>query len=186
MRSRLTATAVILLFTSCARPSAEFDKVSNMSQTVVKDIRLSLTGPQTLPLAIALRDSPAYDAQRNFFTVSMRNESGAPRTLPFDELRRNIVLVYRNPATAAEVVDNRSPPPKLDGSVEKLAPGETKTFEVIFDYPSSIATMKDHVAVLQFCVKWESGWLRKSAYAPNAYNWNESFELCREIRIVEE
>jgi hypothetical protein len=34
-------------------------------------------------------------------------------------------------------------------------------------------------------VKWESDWLRRSAYAPGAYDWNESFELCREIRITD-
>jgi len=157
-----------------------------MSETVVNEVRLSLAGPQTLPLSIVLRDSPTYDGPRNFFTVSLKNESGKTRALPFDELRRNIVTIYRNPVTSAEIIDNRTPPPKFDGSVEALAPGQNKTFLVIFEYPASIATMNNGVAVLQFCVKWESDWLRKSAYAPGVYDWNESFELCREIRIVDE
>jgi hypothetical protein len=157
-----------------------------MADLVIKDIRLSLTGAQTLPLAVVLRKSPAYDAQRNFFTVTLKNESGETKKLPFDELRRNVVLVYRNPATGAEIVDNRTPPPKRDGSVEKLASGETKSFQVVFEYPGSIATMKDHVAVLQFCVKWEASWLRAADYTPGAFDWNESFELCQEIRIFDE
>ena len=68
----------------------------------------------------------------------------------------------------------------------RLAPGETKSYQVIFEYPAGIATMKNRVAVLQFCAKWDSSWLRKKAYAPNAYDWNESSELCRELRIVED
>lgn len=157
-----------------------------MTEIVIDGIRLSLSGPETLPLPVVLRDSPAYDGPRNFFKVSLKNESGQPRSLPFDELRRNVVLVYRNPATDAEVVDNRTPPPKLDGSVERLAPGETKTFEVVFEYPAQIATMEKRVAVLQFCVKWEADWLRSTAYAPGAYDWNASYELCNEIRIFDE
>lgn len=157
-----------------------------MTEIVIDGIRLSLSGPETLPLSVVLRDSPAYDGPRNFFKVSLKNESHQPRSLPFDELRRNIVLVYRNPATDAEVVDNRTPPPKLDGSVEGLTPGETKTFEVVFEYPAQIATMEKRVAVLQFCIKWETDWLRSAAYASGAYDWNESFELCNEIRLVDE
>ena len=157
-----------------------------MTETMIDGIRLSLSGPETLPLSVVSRDSPAYDAPRNFFTVSFRNESDRTRSLPFDELRRNTSLVYRNPATDAEVFDNRTPPPKLDGSVEGLAPGETKTFEVVFAYPAQIATMEKRVAVLQFCVKWETDWLRGAAYAPGAYDWNPSYELCNEIRIVDE
>ena len=92
----------------------------------------------------------------------------------------------QRPDTGAEVVDNRTPPPKLDGAVEKLAPAETKTIEVVFEYPAGIATMKNKVAVLQFCAKWQSEWLRKAAYAPGSYDWNESFEVCSEIRIIDE
>jgi hypothetical protein len=157
-----------------------------MADLIVKGIRLSLAGPQTLPLSVVLRSSPAYDGERSFFTVSLTNESGGGRTLPFDELRRNIVLVYRNPSSGAEIIDNRTPPPRRVGVVEELPQGETKTFQVVFAYPESIATMREHVAALQFCVKWESGWLRSSTYAPGAYDWNESFELCREIRILDE
>lgn len=156
-----------------------------MINTVVKDIRLTLNGPEILPLSVVLRGGAAYDGPRNFFTVALTNESDDSKLLPFDELRRNTVLVYRNLATGAEIIDNRTPPPKRDGSVEKLAPGETKTFQVVFEYPARIATMEDRVAVLQFCAKWEASWLRTSAYTSRAYDWNESFEVCREIRITE-
>ena len=157
-----------------------------MSDQVVNGVRLSLAGPQTLPLAVVRRGSPTFDNARAFFTVSMTNESGGRKTLPFDELRRGVVLVYRNPSTGAELVDNRTPPPKRDGSVEALPPGGTKTFQVVFDYPASIATFKDHVAALQFCVKWESKWLRTETYRPGSYDWNESYEVCHEIHIVDE
>lgn len=185
MRSCL-ATILLALAAGCAEPNVGQSKGKAVAEVVLKGVRLSLTGPETLPLPVVLRNSPAYDAPRNFFTVSIKNESASMRTLALDELRRSLVLVYRNPATAAEKTDNRTSPPKLGSSVEKLAPGETKSFQVVFEYPADIARMKDHVTLLRFCVKWESAWLRKSAYAPGAYDWNESFELCREIRILEQ
>jgi hypothetical protein len=154
-----------------------------MSTTVIKGIRLTLSGPTILQLSVVRRGSPDYNAEATFFTVSLKNESDGPKTLPFDELRRNVALKYRNPVTASEILDNRTPPPKLDGSVQKLLPGKTEKFEVVFDYPAAIAPMKDGVAVLWFCVNWKSDWLRKSAYVDGAYDWNESFELCREVRI---
>jgi len=185
MRSCVIATTLALLMNG-AQPNADLRKGRYMSETVVKEIRISFTGPQTIPLSVALRDSPAYNGPRNFFTVALKNNSRNTKTLPFDELQRNTVTKYRNSVTGAEIIDNRTPPPKLDGSVVKLAPGDTKTFQVVFEYPATIASMKNGVVVLQFCVKWENDWLRKSAYAPGAYDWNESFELCREIRITDE
>jgi len=176
----------LMLLACGTKPNANSHKASLMSETVIKGIRLTFTGPDTLPLSVVLRDSPAYDGPRNFFTVSLKNESGKTKTLPFDEIRENTITKYRNPDTGAEIVDNQTPPPKFNGSVEKLAPGETKTYEAVFEYPASIATMKNKVAVLQFCAKWQSDWLRKAAYAAGSYDWNESFELCREIRIVDQ
>lgn len=185
MSSCLAVTALAFL-TSCATPSADSSKRSNMSEILAKEVRLSFTGPQTLPLPVVLRDSPAYDAPRNFFTVTLKNESSKQQTIPFDELQRNTITKYRNPDTGAEIVNNRTPPPKQDGAVLVLAPGETKSFQVVFEYPAKLQDLKNKVAELSFCVKWESSWLRKQAYAPDAYNWNESFELCREIRITAE
>jgi hypothetical protein len=154
-----------------------------MSETVIDGIHLSLSGPETLPLSVVLRGSPTYDGPRCFFNVSVKNESDRTRSLPFDEMRRNIVSIYRNSA-GAERVDNRTPPPKAVGTVEALPPGVTKSFQVVFEYPASIAIMKKREALFQFCIKWESAWLRSTAYAPDAYDWNPSFELCREIRII--
>lgn len=185
MRNCLAVSALLLMM-SCAGLRVESEGEKFMSETIIKDVRVALAGPQKLPLSAALRGGPAYDGPRNFFTVSLTNESRNARTLPFDELRRNIVRIYRNPDMSTEIIDNRTPPPKLDGSVEQLAPGETKTFQVVFDYPASIATMTNHVALLRFCIKWESDWLRKSAYQPGSYDWNESFELCHEIRVIDE
>ncbi len=157
-----------------------------MSETVMHTIRLSFDGPESLPLPVVLRDNPAYDGPRNFFTVSLKNESDRRVLLPFDELKRNVVMVYRNPDTGAEEVDNRIPPPKMDGAVEPLEPGETKSFQVVFEYPANLATMKSRVATLEFCVRWKKEWLRDSAYPKGAYDWNESYELCRQIRIIDE
>jgi hypothetical protein len=130
------------------------------------------------------RGDPAYDASRNLFTVTLRTDSSRPKTLPLPEISRNSITKYRNPETGVEVVDNRTPPPRLDGAVETLAPGESKQFQVVFEYPARIATSTADVVVLQFCVTWNRDWLRKSAYLPGSYDWNESFEVCREIRIV--
>ena len=157
-----------------------------MSEKVIKQIRLSFTGPESLPLAVVRRESPDYDGPRSYFTVSLKNESDGPVSLPLDELKRNVVMVYRNPATGREKVDNRTPPPKMDGAVESLQAGKTTSFQVVFEYPADLATTKNRVAELEFCVKWKKEWLRDSAYAPRAYNWNESYELCRQIRIVDE
>jgi hypothetical protein len=183
MRSRV-ALSVAALACNAIVPGI-YSYEAYMSEITVKQVRISFSGPETLPLPVVRRGSPKYDGPRNFFTVSLRNDSATKRTLPLPELRENVVMKYQNPATGAEIVDNETPPPDFEGAVEDLAPGETKTFQVVFEYPERIATFKDRVAVLRFCVKWESDWLRRSAYAPGAYDWNESFELCREIRITD-
>lgn len=157
-----------------------------MSELVVEGVRLTLTGPETLPLAAVHPDSPAYDPSRAFFTVALRNESRRRRILPFDELRRNVVLVYRDRSTGAEFVDNRTPPPRRNGAVEELPVGGDKSFQVVFAYPETIARLEDGAAALQFCVRWDRDWLRADEYAPGAYDWNETFELCRELRVVDE
>jgi hypothetical protein len=186
MRNRLAAAVSLVLPALCSKADAGLEEMNFMPETLIDGISLSLSGPKRLPLSVVLRSSPTYDGQRTFFEVSLKNESRHIRSLPFDELRRNVVLVYRNPATNAEIVDNRTPPPKLDGAVERLSPGATKTFQVAFEYPAGIATMEKREAALQFCVKWESDWLRHQAYAPGAFDWNASFEVCDELRVVDE
>lgn len=186
MRSCLVVLAVLVLVAQCAAVDGDSREAQPMSDLLLNGIRLSLDTPEALPLSAVLRGTPKYDAPRTFFTVSLKNESGKKRVLPFDELRRSTVRVYRNPATGAEIVDNRTPPPKRDGSVDEIAPGATRTFQVVFEYPKSIAVMKERVAVLQFCVKWDATWLRANTYTPGSYDWNESFEICRQIRILDE
>ncbi len=157
-----------------------------MSEIIVEGIRLSMEGANSFPLAVMHPDSPDYDRASQFFTVSLTNLSDRRKTLPFDELSRNYSRVYRNPATGEELFDNEIPPPKDDGSVEKLAPGSTKTFIVVFEYPEEIVKFENGKVTLQFCAKWEDSWLRKAAYKPGAYDWNESFELCHEIIITDD
>lgn len=156
-----------------------------MQETKINGIHLSLAGPEKLPLSMVLRSSPTYDGSSNFYTVSLRNDSNRNLKLPFDELSRNTVTKYRDMSTSAEFTDNRTPPPKLDGAVEQFTPGEIKTFQVVFEYPLRIATMNNGIANILFCVKWEGDWLRKSSYVNESFDWNESFELCREICIVD-
>ncbi len=155
-----------------------------MSDTVIDGIRISFSGPDSLPLGVVLRGSPAYDAPRNFFTVTLRNESPSSRNLPLDELKRSIVLVYGNPETKEQEIDNKSPPPRRVGIVEMLPPGEQRQFQVIFAYPANIAPIKNGVANLRFCVRWESTWLRAATYPTDSYDWNPTFQLCRDLKIV--
>lgn len=155
-----------------------------MSETVIDGIRISFAGPDQLPFKVVSRDSPAYDAPRNFFTVTMKNESPASRKLPFDELRRTIVLVYGNPDTKEQEVDNESPPPRRVGLVEKLPPGEQRQFQVVFAYPARIATLKNGSVRLRFCVRWEAAWLRVASYTADTCDWNQSFQLCRDLQIT--
>ncbi|EJO80364.1 hypothetical protein FFZ99_08415 [Leptospira interrogans] len=176
---------IFMLLTGCSALNSKENEIYFMSEQIIKGVSLSLKGPSTLPLSVVLRESPDYDGSRNLFTVSLKNESSRTIKLPLDELRRNVVLVYRNSFTGAEIIDNRTPPSKLDGSIEKLGPGETKAFQVVFAYPEVIASQKGRAEAFTFCVKWDANWLRTSAYSPNAYDWNESFLLCQEIRIVE-
>lgn len=185
MRNCLT-TLFLTLMVGCMEPTVESKSEKHTSEMLVDEMRITLGGPKTLPLSVTLRGSPSYDGQRNFFTVSFKNESKRTRRIPFEELRRNVITKYLNPATGAELVHNRTPPPKRNGSVEEFAPGEIKTFQVVFEYPTSIASMKDREAVIRFCIKWESQWLRKAAYADDAFDWNGSYELSEEIRILEE
>ena len=180
MRNRVTAAILALSAVNAV------SQVRNMSETVLQDVVVSLSGPPSLPLAVVTRGDPASDPGQNFFTVSLKNESAKSKRLPLPEISRHCVTKYRNPETGVEIVDNRTPPPRLNGAVETLAPGESKHFQVVFEYPARIATRKATVEILQFCVAWNHDWLRKSAYAPGSYDWNESFEVCREIRIVSE
>ena len=183
MQDRLAAIGLALLLTAFAPSHATGKEPTPMSDQLIDGIRVSFSGPELLPLAVVTRGNPAYDGPRNFFTVAIKNESDRERRLPFDEIRRNIVLVYGNPATRAQEVDNRTPPPRATGTVEALPPGAARSFQVVFAYPASIATMAQGVALLRFCIKWESGWLRSATYPAGAYDWNPSFQLCRDLRI---
>lgn len=155
-----------------------------MSDTVIDGIRISFSGPDRLPLSVVSRASPSYDAPRNFFTVTLKNESPTSRKLPFDELKRTIVLVYGNPETKQQEIDNKSPPPRRVGIVETVPPGEQREFQVLFEYPAQIAPLKDGSVQLRFCVRWESAWLRSASYPADSYDWNPSFQLCRDLQIV--
>lgn len=185
MRNCLTPVAALAM-TACLNPNVPPVKVSLMSETLRNEVRISFSGPQELPIGTVLRSSPKYHGPSNFFTVTLKNESSKPKKLPFPEIERNTITIYRNPATGAESIDNRTPPPEMDGAVAEFAPGESKSYQVVFEYPADIATRANRVALLHFCVKWDAGWLRGSAYAPGAFDWNESFELCRELRITGE
>jgi hypothetical protein len=179
---RSGVTAAILALTTVQSSS----QVRNMSEAVVQDVVVSLAAPQSLPLAVVRRGTPAFDPEQTFFTVLVSNKSDKPKRLPFSEISRNVATKYRNPETGAEVVNNRTPPPRLDGAVETLAPGASKQFQVVFEYPDGIATRQASVEPIQFCVQWNRDWLRQATYTPGSYDWNESFEVCREIRIVNE
>lgn len=157
-----------------------------MSDTVIDGIRISFAGPSRLPLSVVSRKSPQYDAKRTFFTVTLKNESPDTHKLPFDELRRTIVLVYGNPETKEQEVDNHSPPPRRVGLVETVPPGEQREFQVVFEYPARIAPLKDGGVHLRFCVRWESAWLRAATYTTERYDWNPSFQLCRDVHVVDE
>ncbi|WP_157223051.1 hypothetical protein ACO1KB_04390 [Leptospira interrogans serovar Szwajizak] len=111
---------IFILLTGCPALNNKENETYFMSEYVIKGIRLSMEGPSTLPLSVVRRDSLAYDGSRSFFTISLKNESDHIKNIPLDELRRNVVLVYRNSFTGVEIVDNRTSPPKLDGLIEKL------------------------------------------------------------------
>jgi len=93
----------VVLLENCAPPNVAFYQASYMSETAVKDIKVSLTGPQTLPLSVLRRGSPAYDPERSFFTVTLENQSRQTKALPFQEIGQNAVLIYRNPQTKREI-----------------------------------------------------------------------------------
>jgi hypothetical protein len=158
---------------------------TSTSDRVIDGIRVTFSGPRSLPLAVVTRGDPAFDGSRSIFTVTLRNESDRERRVPLDELRRSLVRVYVNPATRAESIDNRGAPPRAAGIVEALPPGATRDVQVPFAYPVSIATMEHGVAQLRFCVRWESGWLRSASYPSGTIDWNPSFELCEDVRIVQ-
>jgi hypothetical protein len=185
VRNRLIGVTV-LVAAACAQFREQSSEARSMSTAVVGGIQITLTGPESLPQSAVRPASPTYNPTRGTFTVVLKNETSARKVLPFDEISRNIALVYRNPSTRAELVDNHPPPPKRNGAVEAFAAGASRSFDVIFTYPESIATMKDHIAVLSFCIKWESNWLRAEYYRPKSYDWNESFEVCRQIRVLDE
>lgn len=155
-----------------------------MLETMVRGVRIRFSGAESLPLAVVQRSSPAYDSARNFFTVTMKNESSQTLHLPFDEISRNTVLVYRHPVTHEVSLDNRTPPPRKQGLVTELLPGALQSYQVVFEYPQQMAAIANGVAEVQFCVRWQSDWLRQNSYEPGSYNWNESFELCQQVKIM--
>ncbi len=156
-----------------------------MSEVQVDSMRISLTGPASLERSVIERTSPSYDGQQALFKVTITNASGDFRRLPFDELARHVVRVYRHPATKAEWIDNRTPPPKMNGAVIALAPGASRGFPLLFEFPSRLLEQDAKTQQVQFCARWDSTWLREAAYAPQAFDWNQGFEVCTDLRLVD-
>ena len=157
-----------------------------MAEIIVNGMKITLSGSGEFKLSQIHPDSLAYDLGAKLYSVTFSNVSDEDKILPFDELSRTIGFIYRNPVSDEELFDLHPPPPKDDGAVERFSPGSSKSFNLNFEYPESIVTMKDGKAALQFCLKWEDSWLRAAAYKPDSFNWNESFELCQDVIIVQD
>lgn len=183
MRDRLAAFILVLL-AGCSASDSETTKEQQMSEIIVKGMKVTLNGPEQFMLSQVHPDSLAYDLAAKLYTVSFSNVANEDKRLPFDEISRNIGAVYRDPVSNAELSHHHPPPPKDDGATEIFSPGGTQSFRVNFEYPESIVAMKDGRALLQFCLKWEGSWLRAAAYKPDSFDWNESFELCQEVIIL--
>jgi hypothetical protein len=147
-------------------------------------IQLSLTAPDPLRAAAVQPGSPGFDMSQTIFRVTLRNVSTQPITLPFDEIRRNVVRVYTNLETNVVHTDNRTPPPTRKGLVETLAPGQGREITVQFHYPDMLVTDPSKEIKLRFCVQWRREWLRSQYYQAGSYQWNESFDVCKDIRIT--
>jgi hypothetical protein len=147
-------------------------------------IQLTITAPDHLRAAAVQQGSPEFDMNQTIFRVTLRNVSTQPITLPFDEIRRNVVRVYTNLATSVVHTDNRIPPPTRKGLVETLAPGQSREITVQFHYPDMLVSSTDKELKLRFCVQWRREWLRSQYYQPGSYQWNEPFDVCKDIRIT--
>jgi len=180
-----TIACLAMTMVAC-RSIAVNHKVNNMSSIEKDGVSLTLTGPDALPLAVANRMGSEYNMERCLFQLAVKNVSDTVKNMPYDELKGGTIQVYRRIQDKKEIIDNRTKPPKKKGIVDRFLPGEEKSHSVLFEYQPAIAKYEHNIAKIQFCVKWDAGWLRASSYDSGAVDWNESFELCREIRIIDE
>jgi hypothetical protein len=156
-----------------------------VSDIDVAGIQLSLTGPEQLRAAAVRLDSPTYDMNQTFFRLIMRNAGGHPITMPLAEIRRNVMRVYTNLETGRSEMLDEPLPPIPQGLVETIAPGESREITVQFIYPEALVERPRKVLDIRFCVRWRPEWLRSQYYEPGSYQWNEPFDVCTDVTIVD-
>lgn len=140
-------------------------------------IQLSMAAPTPMYAAAIEPGSPAFDINQTVFRLTMKNVSSLPITLPFEEIRRNSVRVYRNLEGVVVHTDNRTPPPTRKGLVESVLPGES--CEIAVQFHSALMGPVKYPS--RFCLQWRSEWLQAKYYKEGSYQWNQSFEICANL-----
>lgn len=176
----------VLFLSGCMMTKDTYYERLRMSEKTINGISVNISGPQSLPISIASDKSPKHVPSKTFFTITVKNETDSNVVIPFDEISRNRIRIYRNPETGAEYINNRTPPPRAEGIVADFSPNESKSFQAVFDFPEAIAKFTDKKTTIQFCVQWEKKRLRSATYTENSFDWNEDFEICQEIVIIDD
>ena len=156
-----------------------------MQKTTIDGVTIELSAPVDVPEATIRPDSRIYNADAAAVTVTFRNETGQPLSAPLEEIGNGLVLVYAVAGRGDPIVDNAIPPPPQDGSVITLAPDASHVVRMSFRYPESLMPPRiQEPVVVKFCVRWRQEWLRTKNYRPGIVNWNKSFEVCADVRIL--
>jgi hypothetical protein len=159
---------------------------NNNNNNNLTGLQLTLTAPAQVRAAVLRPDDPAFDMDQTLFRLTLKNVGPQPITLPFQEIRRNVVRVYTDLATGAVHTDNRTPPPTRKGIVDTLAPDESREIVVQFQYLAMLDSGRKGPFDILFCVRWRPEWLRSQYYQPASYQWNEAFDVCTNLRIVQD
>jgi hypothetical protein len=155
-----------------------------MEQTTIDGMRIVLEGPATLRESVIRPESPSFDPSAAAWQLTFCNESPRVFKAPLEEIGNGLVRVY-TVGGKDPLVDNRTPPPPVDGKVTALEPGASVSVPLDFSYPQSLmpSPFVDPASV-EYCVQWRQEWLRDSNYAPHDVQWNASFDFCGSVRIM--
>lgn len=182
MRNRLTALMAIACAAAFAGEGQA--KEERMAVQDLDGVRLTLTVPGAVHPDVLNPQHPDHDPLSVVAELAFENISSDPIAAPLEEIGNGLVRIYAVENEPAPVIDNRIPPPPVDGAVVSLAPGGRHVERRRIDAPPILSRpKKDAPVALTFCLEWKAEWLRQSNYAAGAVQWNPDFRLCETVMV---
>ncbi len=150
----------------------------------INGVRLTLTAPDAVHPDVLDTKHPDHDPLAVVAELVFENISPAPLKLPLEEIGNGLVRIYLVEDQPTPLVDNRIPPPPVDGAVATLLPGANHVERRRIDWPPILSRPTQAAPVsLTFCLEWQADWLRAGNYAPGAVQWNADFKLCEVVEV---